>query len=449
MPTEYWIGIVGTLLALLCLWGAVRAGRRRRLIQDLPTCHTTGVFIGLVELKGTAEAEEPLVSYLARVPCVYYSWQVEEHWSRTVTETYTDSNGKTRTRTRHESGWATVGSGADQTVFYLQDKEGIIRVWPDGAEIEPRSVFRHECGRCDPLYYDKGPSGAVAHSDHRRLFTERAVPLHATVYVVGPAREREDVVAPEIRADADARMFLISTRSESQVASGCLLRFWLLGLLAVLLVVGGWIVTHAVRDVAPVQVVGRHVAIGAGVLAAWLLGWVWMVHNSLVDLRQRVQQAWSNVDVQLKRRADLIPNLVRVVAGLRDHERLVQTELATLRTQSLATRPGSAGPDPQACAGMLVAIVERYPELTANVGFGELQQSLIDTEQRIALAREYFNQIATFYNSRIESVPDCFIARLARLRPQPLIGAADFERAEVRVQLSDAPVNVVEPGPGE
>ena len=81
-----------------------------------------GVFIGLVEIKGTAESERPLTSYLAEVPCVFYRWDVQEKWSRTVTETYTDSDGKTRTRTRHESGWKTVAGGSDEQLFYARSR---------------------------------------------------------------------------------------------------------------------------------------------------------------------------------------------------------------------------------------------------------------------------------------------------------------------------------------
>src|SRR3954468_2780499 len=100
---DIWPPFAGVLFAFFCLIGALRSGKRRRLIDNLPTCKTTGAFIGLVELKGTAETGEPLTSYLAEQPCVFYQWTVEEHWSRTVTETYTDSDGKSQTRTRHES----------------------------------------------------------------------------------------------------------------------------------------------------------------------------------------------------------------------------------------------------------------------------------------------------------------------------------------------------------
>src|SRR5438874_24473 len=123
MPQELatWAPVAGAVLALVCLIAALRSGKRRRLIDNLPTCKTTGVFIGLVELKGSAETQEPLTSYLAEEACVLYQWTVEEHWSRTVTETYTDSDGKTQTRTRNESGWTTVGKGREISPFYLQD----------------------------------------------------------------------------------------------------------------------------------------------------------------------------------------------------------------------------------------------------------------------------------------------------------------------------------------
>jgi hypothetical protein len=161
-----------------------------------------------------------------------------------------------------------------------------------------------------------------------------------------------------------------------------------------------------------------------------------MVFNSMVDLRQRVNQAWSLVDVQLKRRYDLIPNLVNTVKGLRDYERTLQEELAALRSQAMATPPGVSGPDYAALTGTLVAIRERYPELKADAAFEKLQKNLADTETRIALARGYFNDIATQYNTRLQSVPDGWVAGLARMRPRALMEANDFERAPVPVTFA-------------
>jgi hypothetical protein len=167
-----------------------------------------------------------------------------------------------------------------------------------------------------------------------------------------------------------------------------------------------------------------------GYALALTLGWLWTVYNSLINLHHRVEQGWSLVDVQLKRRHDLIPNLVQSVEGFRGHEREVQGMVAELRTQAAATS-GLKGMAP-----VLAAVIERYPELKAGESFLSLQKSLADTEQRIALARDYFNDIATFYNTRLEIIPDRFVAAIAGLRPRALMGAADIERAPVKVELA-------------
>jgi len=131
----------GMALGLLFLWGSLRLRRKRRLIDDLPTAKTQGVFIGLVELKGTAEAEAPLTAFFSSQRCVHYRYRVDEHWSRTVTETYTDSKGQSQTRTKRESGWTTVADGGETADFYLQDDTGAVLVRPAGAKIEPAGFY--------------------------------------------------------------------------------------------------------------------------------------------------------------------------------------------------------------------------------------------------------------------------------------------------------------------
>ncbi|HYV26416.1 MAG TPA: LemA family protein, partial [Candidatus Eisenbacteria bacterium] len=88
------------------------------------------------------------------------------------------------------------------------------------------------------------------------------------------------------------------------------------------------------------------------------------------------------------------------------------------------------------CKNVLIAVAERYPELKAQETFLNLQKNLIDTEQRIALARGYFNEIATHYNTHLEQVPDRFVAAMGAMQPQALMAAADFERAAVKVEFS-------------
>ncbi len=433
------VPFLGAALALLALIAAYRAGRTRRLIDNIPTSKTTGVFIGLVEVKGRADTTNPVVGYLSGRECVCFYWRVDEHWSRTVTETEQDSEGRTRTRVRHESGWQTVASGGNEGPFYLCDDCGEVLVIPKGANIEPLGLFDETCAIGDPLYYAKGPSSAIANSDHRRHFVETGIPVGTELYVVGQARERKDVVAPEIAQDLSAPLFLISTRTEKQVSAGFGRGFWGWTFVALLLFVAGLIG----RDLA----VGRDLDAnwpsyalgGVGAIGTAVIAWVWMAYNGFVDLRQRVRQAWSQVEVQLKRRHDLIPNLVNIVKESARHEHDLQREVADLRAQLTATPPGVAGPDYQGMRNTVAAIAEKYPELKANDGFASLQQNLIDTEQRIALARGYFNEIATHYNTRLEQVPEKFVARMARMQAQTLMAANDFERAPVRVSFTPAP----------
>ena len=429
--------VIGALLALGSLAWSLRQRRRHRLLSDLPTSKVRGIFIGLVELKGSAESEAPLTSFLAGARCVDYCWTVEEHWSRTTTETYTDSKGNRCTRTKTTSGWTTVAQGGEAQSFYLQDDTGVVLVHPHEARVDRVALFDTTVSRGDPLYHGKGPDTVVSGSTGRRRFSEQGIPLHAPLYVVGTARERSDVVAPEIAQAGDGAEFMISTRAEESVCRRLSVASWIFWALGLLALPAGLLIASRAQDGSPPPALPAWVAAASfGYLALWAAGWAWMAHDSLIGLRERVRQAWSLIDVQLKRRQDLLPALIRAVGALSSHEREVQTALAALRAQAQATRPGVPGPDFDGAAAPLRAVVERYPELRAQEGFAELERALIDTEQRIALARSYYNDIATHYATRLEIVPDRWIAALRKLAPEPLLAAAHFERAPVNVNLS-------------
>lgn len=345
---------VPVALAVVCglsLWGWARLLRCRRILADTPTSKAQGVFIGFVEIKGTAESAEPFTSYLAAATCVHYGWEVDEAWSRTVTETYTDSKGETKTRQIRESGWTTVAQGGESKPFYLRDETGVMLVRPEGASIDPETFFSEKVGRGDALYYGKGPAGTVPDSDHERRFVETGLRHHAPLFVAGQARERADVVAPEIAASPDAELFMISVRSEEKVSSS-------LGLRACLCGSGGFLVAGVPAVLLwadwPAAVVVERVLIFSPPVLYLLIGatvWVWLGYNRLISLRQRVRQGWSLIDVQLKRRHDLIPRLVAIVTGLSGHETEVQTAVAALRAQAIATPAGSEGPDFAGLAG--------------------------------------------------------------------------------------------------
>ncbi len=139
------------------------------------------------------------------------------------------------------------------------------------------------------------------------------------------------------------------------------------------------------------------------------------IYNRLVKNKNLVQEAWSGIDVQLKRRADLIPNLLETVKGYMQHERGVLEKVTELRTQSL--QAGSVGDKAQA-EGMLTAalrtlfaVAENYPDLKASANFQQLQAALADIEEQVQLARRYYNGAARNLNILIQSFPSNLVAR--------------------------------------
>ena len=158
------------------------------------------------------------------------------------------------------------------------------------------------------------------------------------------------------------------------------------------------------------------VLIVVGVLA--LVGiYFWSTYNSLVQLNVRVDEAWSGITVQLKRRADLIPNLIETVKGYASHERAVFEEVTAARAAALT--PG-AGPATQAvqedqltaALGRLFAVAEAYPVLRASENFAALQTELATTEDRIAAGRRFYNANVRTMNTKVETFPANLVARM-------------------------------------
>lgn len=141
------------------------------------------------------------------------------------------------------------------------------------------------------------------------------------------------------------------------------------------------------------------------------------IYNRLVKLRTAAQGAWSDVDVQLKRRHDLVGNLVETVKGYAAHEKDTLEKVVQARNQAIAAGGGvaSTGAAESILTGtlrQLFALSEAYPDLKANTQFQELQGSLGELEDAIQNARRYYNAIVRDYNTRIESIPDLFVARI-------------------------------------
>ncbi|MET3853983.1 MULTISPECIES: LemA family protein [unclassified Rhizobium] len=140
------------------------------------------------------------------------------------------------------------------------------------------------------------------------------------------------------------------------------------------------------------------------------------VYNGLVRARQMAEEAWSGIDVQLKRRADLIPNLIETVKGYATHEKTTLEEVVALRNKAQAVPSGDVAGRAQAegllgaALGRVIALAEAYPDLKANANFAELQSSLETMESEIQMARRYYNGAARDLNVKVESFPSNLVA---------------------------------------
>lgn len=181
-------------------------------------------------------------------------------------------------------------------------------------------------------------------------------------------------------------------------------------------------------------------------LALVVLAGLWAIsaYNGLVRHKNMVAEAWSGIDAQLKRRADLIPNLVETVKGYAAHERQTFDELARLRSagQSQGLGQGDVAARAQtelaitAAIGKVMAVAEAYPELKASANFQSLQKDLADTEDQIQLARRYYNGTVREFNVMIEQFPSNLIASFGSFKPAPFFQIDnDADRAAPNVSF--------------
>ena len=163
------------------------------------------------------------------------------------------------------------------------------------------------------------------------------------------------------------------------------------------------------------------------------------IYNSLVTLKVKIKEAWSQIDVQLKRRIDLIPNLVESVKGYAAHEKEVFENVtkarAALMTAGDAKAAGEADMQLTSALKSLFAVAEAYPELKAQEGFINLQKELSDTEDKVAYSRQFFNSVVRQYNEKIVAFPSNLIAGMFGFTQEAFFEAEAQDREPVKVQF--------------
>jgi LemA protein len=170
-----------------------------------------------------------------------------------------------------------------------------------------------------------------------------------------------------------------------------------------------------------------------------IAGFAWYLYNSIIVARMRVSEALSQIDVQLKRRTDLIPNLVETVKGYAKHERELFEKVTAARSNLVSAK----GPAEKAEANnqlsqtlkSIFAVAEAYPDLKASQNFMELQEELSDTENKIAYARQFYNSIVLSYNAKLQVFPNLLFAKVLNFQPAEFFGATAEEKEPVKVNF--------------
>jgi len=172
-------------------------------------------------------------------------------------------------------------------------------------------------------------------------------------------------------------------------------------------------------------------------LALWIVG----LYNELVRMRNAVDQSWANIDVILKQRHDELPKLVQVCDAYMTHERDTLEAVTAARTASVKGR--EVGEKTQAenqitaALAHLFAVAESYPQLQANQNFAQLQQRISAIENQIADRREFFNDSVTLFNTRIQQIPDAFVAQILQYTPRPLLAIPQAETLDVALKFAN------------
>jgi len=396
-------GVLGLIGAGL-LWGA-----RKKDWQNWIIAAATPLPIRLVNVRddvwihGTADCPEPLVSPHFGLVCLHFSYELEER----VTETYRDKDGKTRTRKK----WVTRKRQSDSTDFAIVDGE-------------ERLSIRGEQAKFDDLTREQQRKGKWRH-------TVRYFPHPSAPSAIGTVSEQKEYLEPY-----DEVPLIVTTKTrDAYIEKIESAENWMRRIGFFMLLAGPFFLFYGLLSLGEGHVGwqwgrgGLSLALGAGVLS---LLWFVYTYNTLVTYRIRTATAFRQVDVDLKNRYDLIPNLVAAVKGYMQHERELLESLARTRAEAL-----SAGQDEKVALEaeavqelqQLTVVVEKYPDLQANPQFQHLFKQLQALEEKIAFGRGFYNDAATEYNTGLETFPKVLVARLFGFKPHTRFRVEADERA--------------------
>ncbi|MBT7256354.1 MAG: hypothetical protein HN882_15240 [Planctomycetaceae bacterium] len=369
------VGVVGfsglVAMAILGFIGYRKMGMKR-MIENIPTSKVKGIVPGITEIVGQIQAHSTVISARYSGEAVVYCKYLMERYQK---------DGK-------KSRWVVVESGVQQNVFQVKDESGAIAVNAIGAEVHAMRTYFSRSGNLK--------------------YHEWTLRPDQEIYVLGPAVLDNPLDQNlTIEASREERHFVISDQGETSI----MLKYARVGIIIL-----GAALSCCIVAVMTLYGGASFDAFGyfAGALFAiffLIVLNIAFLFNDLVFVRNWQKRGRSNLNVSLKRRADLVPNLVKVVAEALDHERDLQVTLSELRS--------SGGEQPVgAMHQRFMALLEQYPALNGIDVILDLNNRIISVENQLEYARTGYNAVTQRFNSRIRHFPEVFLAKLMRLNAQ-------------------------------
>ncbi len=382
VPIGFWTfllmaGLGGLAACGFSLWG-FRKIKEKRYIENIPTSLSTGLAYGPAEIKGKAVKDaESYNGPLSGEDCLYYHYVVQEK----------------RGSGKNES-WVTIVDEKVHARFLCRDDEGETPVDLDDAEIHSRHVHTK--------------------SEYRRIYTETNLRPGDDLYILGPA-----IIDPStgdrlrIAADDSDFPLIVANLTEKEMMTRKGRRG--LGLLNVGL--NGFVVMGLAGFGITASYAPTDYLLAAFIAPVFLaLCFIVLMFNDLQFVRHRVRRAWANIDVSLKKRADLLPSLEAIAKEYLAHERSVHEGIATMRA-SLDGSLDPAGADElllaeKSVTSRLLAVQEDYPDLKGSLVIQQLADQVVTLENEVALMRAGYNDSVERHNTRIQRLPEVIIAKL-------------------------------------
>jgi len=405
-PIGEWVSYLSMGISVAMMgWGGVSGFRRiktKRYVENVPTSLSAGLAYGPAEIKGQAElkSNRSLTGPLSNEKCVYFRYRITERRG-------SGKNAKT----------VVIKDDEEFVPFQCRDVEGVTGIDPSGAEVTSEFKVRKRMGR--------------------QTHTEWHIAPDTEIYVLGSAvvdpHKGDRLIISD--GDNDGFPFLISVETETEV----MLRQSRKGLMRIGVAQNGTVFLGLIIFASLGSFAATDFLLSA-LVSPLFLGFSMFVlmFNDLVFLRNRVKRAWANIEVSLKKRADLIPNLEKIVKTYLSHEQSVMEAVARLRSAVMGktsyspTEVDTAMKEETALAARLIALQENYPDLKGNKMVEDFMNRLTWMENEVALMRAGYNDGIERYRDVKQRIPEVFIAKAFRFE--------DVEFLHFSMEVREVPV---------